>query len=246
MGKKWNNKKGSGGGRRKGVSKYGRAKSTRVPRPIDMNQGTLFPIVRTSLLSTDSNGVLDQVFAIGNVSILGPASQVISPTSAAALTAVAGVAFPSMLDSIRQVFQNMRVVSHSIQFLPICAGGSSDQPASPIEFVYSRYGIDGGGNTTAATALSGYGSNQYSTLLSPSDNRMASYSKTFYPTKSSLNSQESYPIPASSTATVLNQTTGNQGSGRTLGFLKIYSSDLGKTAAGASGGSASVVSPYIG
>ena len=86
----------------------------------------------------------------------------------------------------------MTVLSHSIQFLPVCAGGTSDQPASPVEFVYSRFGVDGGNSTTAATKLAGYGSSQYSTLLSPSDNRMSSFSKTYYPSKTSLNSMESY------------------------------------------------------
>ena len=84
------------------------------------------------------------------MSILGPASQKVDPANAQALVAVPGVPFPSMLDSIRSVFQNMRVVSHSVQLLPICAGGTSDQPAPPIEIVYSRFGIDGGGNTAAA------------------------------------------------------------------------------------------------
>jgi hypothetical protein len=55
---------------------------------------------------------------------------------------------------------------------------------------------------------------------------------------------ESYTIPASSTATVLDNSTGNQGTGRTLGFLKIFASDLGKTANGLSGGNAQCVTPY--
>jgi hypothetical protein len=146
--------------KRRGVSKYGGRSKARVPRPIDLNQGTLFPIVRTSLLSTNANGVLDQTWAIGNVSIRAPASQQVSSVDATVLSTVPGAAWPAMLDSVRAVFMNMRVVSHSIQFLPVCAGGSSDQPASPIEFVYTRFGIDGGGNTSAAVKLTGYGSNQ--------------------------------------------------------------------------------------
>ena len=65
---------------RKGVSKYGGRSKMRVPRPIDMNQGTLFPLVRTSLLSTDANGILNQCWAIGNITIRAPASQQISST----------------------------------------------------------------------------------------------------------------------------------------------------------------------
>ena len=185
-----------------------------------MNQGTLFPFVRSSLLSTDSTGILNKVFCIGNITIRAPTSQQISSTDSKVLTAIPDAAWPPMLDSVRAVFQNTRVVSHSIQFLPICSGGSTDQPISPIEFVYSRFGIDGGGNTSAAVKLTGYGSNQYSQLLSPGDNRMPGFSKIYYPNKTSLNSMESYTIPASSGATVLDNSTGSQGAGRTLGFLK--------------------------
>ena len=181
------------------------------------------------------------MWAIGNINILGHPSQKANAANTA-LEAVGGASWPAMLDSVRAVFRNMRVLSHSVQFLPICSGGATDQPASPIEILYSRFGVDGGNASSAAAKLTGYGSNNYSTLCSPSDNRMSSYQKTYYPSKSSLNSIESYQILASSTAIALDHSTGNQGAGRTLGFLRIWASDLGKTSV--TGSNVNVVTPY--
>jgi hypothetical protein len=116
--------KGRGRGKRKGVSKYGGRSKSRLPRPIDLNQGTLFPIAHTSLLTTDANGILDQCCAISNVSVRAPASQKVDAEQANQPTAVPGATWPTIFDSMRAVFMNMLVISHSVQFLPVCAGGA--------------------------------------------------------------------------------------------------------------------------
>ena len=55
---------------------------------------------------------------------------------------------------------------------------------------------------------------------------------------------ESYTIPASSAATVLDNSIGNHGTGMNLRILKIFSSDLGRTTPGVSGANATVVNSY--
>ena len=70
-GGKWNKRKG--GYKKKRAA--GKNRKPSVPRTMTSNSGTLFPLVRTSLLITSSIGTLDCVWAIGNISLLGPPSQ---------------------------------------------------------------------------------------------------------------------------------------------------------------------------
>ena len=67
-----NYNKRKGGYKKKRAGKY---RKPSIPRAMNSNQGTLFPLTRTSLLSTTAAGNLDCVWAIGNISILGPPSQ---------------------------------------------------------------------------------------------------------------------------------------------------------------------------
>jgi hypothetical protein len=222
-------KRGAKGGGKKGGG-YKRAK---IPRNAMSNYGgTVFPLTRTGTINSDGNGVIDSVFAVGNINIKGPGHDSWNATANIAQV-IAGPPFGLMLDNLRALYSNMRVISHEIQLLPVCAG--VDVATTPLEVVYVRYGVDTGGNVTNATKLIGYGANGSSTILTPSDNKMPSHSRTFTPPAGSMNARETYPIPTSGSAQDVDVVNGNQYQGRTFGFLKLYASDLKPSASTADG-----------
>jgi hypothetical protein len=205
-----------------GKKKVGGARRAKIPRNAMSNYGgTMFPLTRTGVICSNDKGVIDAVFAVGNVNIKGPPEYFIDANNA---SQTKYSAWGPMLDNLRSLYTNMRVISHEIQLLPICAG--TDVATTPLEIVYARYGIDQGGSVSNATALTSYGGNGSSSILNPSDNKMPSHTRTFTAPAGSMHARETYPIPVTSSQDKLDLTTGDQAGGRTFGFFKLFASDL--------------------
>lgn len=207
----------------------GRAVS-KVPRNMFTQQsGTAFTISRHYTMCASAAGVLAPVIAMGNINLRGWKS---FKFPAAGVDGAAhgdiDTSWPTTIDNIKNVFNNMRVLSHTITLAPICA--LVDQTAVPVEVVYQRFAVDSGTAVSHCQALTGYGSAAYSKLLMPSDNRMPIVKQSAYPSKTSLGDSETYPIPGSqgqADLALAGAQAGNVNSCRTFGFLKLYAENLG-------------------